>query len=189
MGDELIVQNINLVNYTIKKLRFSSIYDDCYEIGLIALINASKTYDENKGIKFNTYAVNCIKNEILKYIRLERCEKRKANYDKVSLDEPIYTDQVGNNITLFDVLSNGEDLEEKILKQEQINLLKTIIEILDPQDKFMIEHYFELWGNKKMTQVEIAKKLGLNKRFVCYRIKRTMKIIKKIMEDKYEKEN
>lgn len=189
MGDELIVQNINLVNYTIKKLRFPSIYDSCYEIGLIALINAGRTFDETKGYQFNTYAVNCIKNEISKYIRSEKCKKRKANYDKVSLDETIYTDKVGNNITLLDVLSNGEDLEKDILKQEQINLLKTIIEILDPQDKFMMEHYFELWGNKKMTQVEIAKKLGLNKRFVCYRIKRTMRIIKKIMEDKYEKEN
>ena len=189
MGDELIVQNINLVNYTIKKMRFPSIYDGCYEIGLIALINAGKTFDETKGYQFNTYAVNCIKNEISKYIRLERCKKRKANYDKVSLDEPIYTDKVGNNITLLDVLSNGEDLEKDILKQEQINLLKTIIEILEPQDKFMMKHYFELWGNKKMTQVEIAKKLRLNKRFVCYRIKRSMKIIKKIMEDKYGKEN
>lgn len=189
MGDELIVQNINLVNYTIKKFFFLDYCDDYYEIGLIALINASKTYDETKEIKFNTYAVNCIKNEILRYIQSERCEKRKANYDKVSLDEPIYTDQIGNNITLLDVLSNGEDLEKDILKQEKINLLRTIIEILDPQDKFMMEHYFELWGNKKMTQVEIAKKLGLNKRFVCYRIKKVMRIIKKIMEDKYEKEN
>ena len=185
MSDELIVQNINLVNYTIKKLRFPSIYDGCYEIGLIALINAGRTFDETKGYQFNTYAVNCIKNEISKYIRSEKCKKRKANYDKVSLDETIYTDKVGNNITLLDVLSNGEDLEKDILKQEKINLLRTIIEILDPQDKFMMEHYFELWENKKMTQVEIAKKLGLNERFVCYRIKRTMRIIKKIMENKY----
>lgn len=184
MGDELIVQNINLVNYTIKKLRFPSIYDGCYEIGLIALINAGRTFDETKGYQFNTYAVNCIKNEISKYIRSEKCKKRKANYDKVSLDETIYTDKVGNNITLLDVLSNGEDLEKDILKQEKINLLRTIIEILDPQDKFMMEHYFELWGNEKMNQKEIAKVLNVKVSYVSRRIKRAMRIIKKIMEEK-----
>ena len=186
MGDELIVQNIDLVNYTIKKFGFPSIYDGCYEIGIIALINASRTFDKTKGYQFNTYAVNCIKNEISKYIRLERCKKRKANYDKVSFDEPIYTDKVGNDITLLDVLSNGEDLEKDILKQEKINLLRTIIEILDSQDKFVMEHYFELWGNKKMTQKEIAKFLNVKVSYVSYRIKRAMRIIKKIMEDKYE---
>lgn len=186
MGDELIVQNINLVNYTIKKMRFPSIYDGCYEMGLIALINAGRTFDETKGYQFNTYAVNCIKNEISKYIRSEKCKKRKANYDKVSLDDPIYTDEAGNNITLLDALINGEDLEENILKQEKINLLRTIIEILNPQDKFMMEHYFELWGNKKMTQKEMAKFLNVKVSYVSYRIKRAMRIIKKIMEDKYE---
>ena len=186
MGDELIVQNINLVNYTIKKFGFPSIYDGCYEMGLIALINAGRTFDETKGYQFNTYAVNCIKNEILKYIQLEKCKKRKANYDKVSLDEPIYTDKVGNDINLLDVLSNGEDLEKDILKQEQINLLRTIIEILEPKDKFMMEHYFGLFDNKKMTQKKIAEVLGIKDRYVAYRIKRSMRIIKKIMEDTYE---
>ena len=68
-------------------------------------------------------------------------------------------------------------------------MLKTIIDILEPNDRFMMLHYFELWGNKKMTQVEIAKKLGLNARTVCHRIKRAMRIIKKIMEEKYGEEN
>ena len=36
MGDELIVQNIKLVNFTIKKFFFLDYYDDYYEIGLIA---------------------------------------------------------------------------------------------------------------------------------------------------------
>jgi DNA-directed RNA polymerase specialized sigma subunit len=49
----------------------------------------------------------------------------------------------------------------------------------------MMEHYFELWGNKKMNQKEIAKVLGVKPGYVSYRIKRAMRIIKKIMEDKY----
>ena len=117
---------------------------------------------------------------------MEKCDKRKANYGKVSLDEPIYTDQVGNDVTLLDVLSNGEDLEKDILKQEQINLLKTIIKILEPKDQFILQHYFELWGCKKMNRVTIAKILNVKQSYVSYRIKRAMRIIKKIMEDKCE---
>ena len=40
-----------------------------------------------------------------------------------------------------------------------------------------------------MEQKEIAKVLNVKQSYVSYRIKRAMRIIKKIMEDKYGKEN
>lgn len=185
MNDNLITENIKLVNYVIKKMGFFYNKDDYYEIGIIALINASKTFDEKKHCEFSTYAITCIKNEILKYIRLEKCDKRKANYNVVSLENGVKNSKNDLNVSLLEVLKTEENIEERILKREKIRLLKTIISILEPRDKFMLEHYFELWGNEKMTQIEIAKHLGVNQRFVCYRIKRAMRIIKKIMEDKY----
>ena len=189
MRDELISNNLRLIDFMIFKMNLGHKLDDYYDIGLKALTQAGNTFDENKENIFSGYACVCIKNEILKQIDLENAKKRQSNVNTVSFDSEFCRDDNNNPITLLDVYDDGTDLEEEIIKQEKIDLLKAIIEILDPQDKFMMEHYFELWGNKKMTQVEIAKELGLNARFVCYRINRAMKIIKKIMEDKYGEEN
>ena len=72
----------------------------------------------------------------------------------------------------------------KYFLSEKSELLYKIIAILDPEDKFMIEHYFELKGCRKMLQKEIAEELGVKQRYVSYRINRSMKIIKKIIEAK-----
>lgn len=189
MRDELISNNLKLIDYMIFKMNLEHKFDDYYDIGLKALTIAGNTFDENKGNKFSSYACVCIKNEILKQIELENTNKNKANINVVSFDSTIYYDDNNNAITLLDLYNDGLSLEEEIIKNEKINLLKTIIDILEPNDRFMMLHYFELWGNKKMTQVEIAKKLGLNARTVCHRIKRAMRIIKKIMEEKYGEEN
>ena len=184
MNDNLIVENIKLINFAIKDMGCIYNFDDYYEIGLIALVNAGRTFDETKGYKFANYAITCIKNEISKYIRLENYDKRKANYKTVSLYNKVTNE---SETTFIDVLPSKEDTEKEVLRQEKIKLLKTIIFILEPNDRFMLEHYFELWGKQKMNQTEIAKKLGVDQRYVSYRIKRSMRIIKKIMEDKYEK--
>lgn len=185
MNDDLILNNLKFINYVMSKMNLNHNNQDYYDVGLQALIIAKNTFNENKGYKFSTYAVNCIKYELIKYINFEKCYKRKSNYNIISLEQKIYSDKLGNDITLLDILDNGENLEEDILKKEKIELLKTIISILEPKDKFMMEHYFELWGNEKMEQKEIAKFLGVKQGYVSYRIKRSMKIIKKIMEEKY----
>jgi RNA polymerase sigma factor (sigma-70 family) len=186
MKDDLVLNNLKLINYTIFKLGLRKNLQDCYDVGLKGLVMARNSYNNRKGCEFGTYAITCIKYELLKYIKSERCNKRKANYNTVSFDTPLFIDKSGNNITLFDVLDNGENLEEDILKQEKIEFLKKIIAILEPNDRFMLEHYFGLWGNEKMNQTEIANALDVKQSYVSYRIKRAMRIIKKIMEDKYE---
>lgn len=183
MNEKLILNNIKLINYTINKMGLLYDFDDYYEAGMLALINASKNFDETKGYKFSSYAITCIKNELLKHIRSEKCDNRRANYNVVSLNQKI---ENGNDTTFIELFADDKNLEEEILKQEKIELLKKIIDILEPKDKFMMEHYFELWGNKKMEQKEIAKILNVKQSYVSYRIKRAMRIIKKIMEDKYE---
>lgn len=186
MNDNLVLNNMNLINYTIYKLGIKKDLENCYDVGLRGLVMAGNSYNIKTGCEFSTYAMTCIKYELIKYIKSENCNKRKANHNTVSLNQTIYTDKIGNDITLLDMLENSENLEEDILKQEKIELLKTIINILEPKDKFMMEHYFELWGNEKMEQKEIAKVLGVKPGYVSYRIKRSMKIIKKIMEDRGE---
>ena len=184
MSDDLVLDNLRLINYAIFKMGLEKQLEDCYDVGLTGLIMARNSYKADFGCEFSTYAVTCIKYELIKYINAERCDKRKSNFNVISLHKKININKDGEVPTLIDTLSDGTNLEEDILKKEKIELLKTIISILEPKDKFMMEHYFELWGNEKMEQKEIAKVLGVKQGYVSYRIKRSMKIIKKIMEDK-----
>ena len=182
MNEQLVVNNLGLVPYTINQMNLKCDYEDFYDVGVDGLIKASSKFGKNQKCKFSTFAVACIKNEILKELHVRSYNKRKANYMTVSLSE----ETKNENDFLDNLLKSDFDLEQEILEREKIELLKTIISILEPNDKFMMEHYFELWGNKKMTQKEMAKFLNVKVSYVSYRIKRAMRIIKKIMEDKYE---
>lgn len=185
MNEKMFFDNVPLINFVIKKMGLKYNLDECYAIGEETLIKASKTFDENKGCKFSSYATKCIQYEISNYLQYKGREKRKYDDYLISLDQEI--DEQKN--TLLDLLSDGKNLEEDIIKSEKIELLKKIILILEPNDRFMMVHYFELWENKKMEQKEIAKVLNVKQSYVQYRIKRAMRIIKKIMEDKYGEEN
>lgn len=185
MNDELILKNQALIKHIINLMGLKHNFEEYFSAGLIGLINASKTFDESKGIKFNSYAGICIKREIYKQIRYENKDKRKCSYIHQSLDENVGDTET----TYYEIVDSGVKVEEEFIKQEKIKLLYKIIAILEPNDRFMLEHYFGLLGKEKMTQKKIAEVLGVKDRYVTYRIKRAMKIIKKIMEDKYGKEN
>jgi RNA polymerase sporulation-specific sigma factor len=181
MNETLFIENTPLIKFIIKKMGLKYNLEECYLVGEDALIKAVKTFDESKGYKFSSYATKCIQYELSNYLHYKNTKKRKYDDYLISLDEEI--DEERN--TLLDLISDETNLENEIIENERINLLKKIIEILEPNDKFMIEHYFELWGNKKMNQKEIAKVLNVKQTYVSYRIKRTMRIIKKIMEEKW----
>ena len=186
-SEDLILKNQALINYIINQMGLIDNHDDYFSVGQIGLINATKTFDESKGFKFSTYAGRCIEQEILKQINYERTNKRKHNYFYISLDAILEGDNKGT--PLYEIIDSGTNIERDLIKKEKINLLNTIIAILEPKDRFMLEHYFGLLGKEKMTQKKIAEVLGTKDRYVTYRIKRAMRIIKKIMEDKYGKEN
>lgn len=181
MNEKLFSENKPLIKFIINKMRLKYELQECYDAGELGLIKAIKTFDEDKGCKFSSYATKCIQFEISNYLQYKGRESRKNDYMVISLDENIF-----DNSTLLETIDSGVNLEEDILKQERINLLNTIIAILEPNDRFMLRHYFELGHSVKLNQKEIADRLGVKQSFVSYRIKKAMRIIKKIMEDKYE---
>ncbi|MFB9079426.1 sigma-70 family RNA polymerase sigma factor [Flavobacterium procerum] len=61
--DILFKANIKLVFFISKKFNSASI-EDAEQFGFIGLINAIENFDPNKNIKFSTYAIKCITNEI-----------------------------------------------------------------------------------------------------------------------------
>lgn len=67
--NELVVQNIALVNYIIKKYIWlgEDEYEDLFQEGCLALVLAAERFDETKGYAFSTFAGNYIQNLLRRY--------------------------------------------------------------------------------------------------------------------------
>ena len=78
--EQLINQYAWLVDITLKKYLPSKMHDEDYhQIGMIALWNALKQYKSYKGTKFETYAINVIRNRLYNEMKRESRKKRSCN--------------------------------------------------------------------------------------------------------------
>ncbi len=161
--DTLIERNLRLVAYVAKKYsKENKDSDDLISIGTIGLIKAVNTFNHEKNIRFATYAVRCIENEILMVLR---SEKKLVN--EVSLEEPIGKDSEGNEISLIDVIAdeNGDVFDEVMNNINQKKLYKAL-EHLTPREKEIIILRYGLENGKPIPQREIAKKFGISRSYV-----------------------
>ncbi len=168
-GDEnarntLIERNLRLVAFVAKKYYQSGKdYEDLISIGTIGLIKAINKFDESKGIRFATYAVRCIHNEILMCLR---SEKKLVN--EVSMNEPIGFDYEGNEINLMDILCDEDEsvFKEVNLKLDTKRLYEGVESVLDDREREIIILRYGLYGKKALAQRTIAKALGISRSYV-----------------------
>ena len=83
----------------------------------------------------------------------------------------------GNELTLEDILSSPEALEDKLIEQDQLEHLRDCIELLEDRDRKLIE--FRLTG---LTQKEIANEFSLSQSIVSRREKNVFKKLRDYME-------
>ena len=106
----LIEHNLRLVAHIIKKYYTQADdADDLISIGTIGLIKGINTYRPEKGVRLATYASRCCENEILMYFRA----LKKSSGD-ISLSESIDVDGDGNTLSLMDIISQEDDMAERI---------------------------------------------------------------------------
>lgn len=102
--DQLIVDNMELVYFTIKKYYPGLITDeDIKQVGMIGLIKAADKWEESKGT-FTTFTVGCIRNEIRYELR-----NRKKHTGCLSLDY-VYRDADDDAVTLGESLIGDENV-------------------------------------------------------------------------------
>ncbi|KYC63230.1 RNA polymerase sporulation sigma factor SigK [Bacillus coagulans] len=167
----LIEHNLRLVAHIVKKFENTGEdTEDLISIGTIGLIKAIESYSEGKGTKLATYAARCIENEILMHLRALKKTKKD-----VSLHDPIGQDKEGNGISLIDVLqSEAEDVFDTIQLNMELEKVKQFFDILDEREKQVIIGRFGLNLEKKKTQREIAKELGISRSYVSRIEKRAL---------------
>ena len=169
-GDEnarqkLIEHNLRLVAHIAKKYAATPRVDtdDLISIGTIGLIKGVSSFKSEKGTGLASYVSRCVENEILMYLRANK----KTN-NEVSLEDPIGKDKEGNSIKLIDVLgTDDESVIDKIQQDIYIKKLNTLIEEkLTEREKQVLKMRFAIGTDKKLTQKEIAARLGISRAYV-----------------------
>lgn len=160
---ELIEHNLRLVAHIAKKYYSPNVdSEELISIGTVGLIKAVNSFSNSKSTRFATYAAKCIDNEILMYFR-----SAKKSARDVYLDEPVDTDKDGNTMSLIDIISDDENLPDRVdimIKSRQ--LYGFIDECLDEREKEIITYRYGLGGIKELTQREVADKLNISRSYV-----------------------
>lgn len=164
MEKEIIAEeNMALVHYVIKSLYSTQLeYDELFSIAIIGYAKALNSYDKSKNVKFSTYAINCIRNEIFYVLRKEK----KHLENTTSLNKILSTDKNGNSLQLGDTLSeeemNAKSLEDIILEDENRQILMKALEHLKEEERFILIYRFGLDRGITKTQKEIADAIGMS---------------------------
>ena len=159
----LVEHNLRLVAHIIKKYYTqTNDIEDLISIGTIGLIKGINTYKPDRGIRLATYASRCIENEILMHFR-----SQKKSMCDVSLSEVLDTDGEGNSLSLMDVLSQDDEMSERIGELELCEKLKGLVSsALDEREARIIKLRYGLDGSPPMTQRETAKECGISRSYV-----------------------
>jgi RNA polymerase sporulation-specific sigma factor len=175
----LIERNLRLVAHIMKKYYAQTAdQEDLISIGTIGLIKGISTFDGSKGARLATYAARCVENEILMYFRAQR--KTSQN---VSLSDFIETGSDGAALSLMDVVSDDEDLLERVSTREDIKKLLSAVETqLTPQERQVILLRYGLGGNPPQRQRQVAQTIGVSRSYVSRIEKRALEKLKEVLE-------
>ena len=174
----LIERNLRLVAHIMKKYYAQTAdQEDLISIGTIGLIKGISTFDGSKGARLATYAARCVENEILMHFRAQR--KTSQN---VSLSDFIETGSDGAALSLMDVVSDDEDLLERVSTREDIKKLLAALDTqLTPQEKQVILLRYGLGGNPPQRQRQVAQTIGVSRSYVSRIEKRALEKLKDIL--------
>lgn len=174
---QLVLENQKLVHYFVKKFGIKpdcSEYDDLVSIGMIGLIKASKTFKEQKKIKFATYASTCINNEI----RMNHRSTKKFK-NEISMEEPIAMDYEGGELFLENVIADKKVNVAKEIqdKEEAENVLKIMLNRLHGKERLAL-----LYRIGDIPQRYIADLLEISQSYVSRLEKKAKKNIRAVIE-------
>lgn len=80
---QLIKENKNLICSIINKYTRYYEFDDLYQVSTIGIIKAYQNYQENKGVKFTTYAYKYILSEVIHFVNSFKLIKTSREYHQL----------------------------------------------------------------------------------------------------------
>lgn len=185
--DELTINNEALVHFVAKKFQNTGIdHDELTGIAYLGFTKALNGYKKNRGVKFTTYAYNCMFNEILFYLRKEKKHRDKT----VPMSNPVTTDKDGH---IFDeesrissqIHNEERSLEDTAIIGQAVEFLNEIIDELSETEQLIIKSRYGLHGHKIKTQKEIADETKMSQANISKLEKTILTKISKILTARY----
>ena len=157
------VSYMNLAKSIARSFGVMADADDLAGYGMLGLMRAIRTYDENGKASFKTYASTCIRNAIVDALR-------KPNLDEVNIDEVALPESMQTAV---------QDPEDIFIENETSALLfDAITALLTPVELAVLKLHLEC-----LSYSEIAKELGIEQKKVDNTIYSAKKKIKKLLKD------
>lgn len=188
--NKLIEGNLKLVNNELKKfygLVKDSSYievEDLFEIGCIGLIKAVDNFNYKRNVKFSTYAVKCINNEIFMY--LKKLKVRRLG-EIISLNEPIKNDSDDNENDLkIDLVIADDNVEETFIRNEICRITREAINILSDFEKKLIMMNYGIDCNP-VTKQELSQRFSCSRSYISKKNIESEQKMKKYILRKYSK--
>lgn len=153
-GDQLAFQQLAVRYIFIIRNKSSDLYnmgieyEDLFQEGLLGLHNAVRSFNENGGASFRTYAGICIRNRLVSAVRTANTDKNKINSIVLSLDDE--TDLQSLPVTEPENLIILRENFQRFIDYLKTNLSKTELSVLS----LYIEgnSYDEIAGKLEITK-------------------------------------
>lgn len=185
-GDEkaknkIIAANLRFVFDTAKKYRGKGVsMPDLVAEGNLGIMRAIDKFDINYDVKFFCYAVWWIKQAMLSAIKnaQERSNYEKNNDDEIKNEFEGILDDINDDTE--SQMSSDENLEnDASIKDTREMIVDKLMVNLKGRDRYIIEQYYGLNGEKSHTLNEIGKSIGkiFGKRISSERVRQIKKKI------------
>lgn len=108
--------------------------------------------------------------------------QKKSSQD-VSLSDLIETGADGAALALMDVVSDNEDLLDRVSTREDLRRLCVAIDqVLTPQERQVVIYRYGLGGGKPLRQREVAMHTGISRSYVSRIEKKALQKLKAALE-------
>ena len=180
----LIKHNLRLIFSIIKQRKYDKLgydIDDLMSVGTEGLIKGIDSYDEDLNDKMSIYISQCIRFEILKFLRKENYYKQRG-YSLVSIDD-IAKEKDGDFISNGDVLNFDNISIEDIVIDKIMNLyykcmVANMLNTLSDRDREVFRLSYGFIDGKVYKQEEIAKIVGISRGCVSMILVRNLRRFK-----------
>lgn len=155
-----------------KKMGFKYDYEDLFQYALLGILQAIRTFDSSKKVKFLTHAHNYAEFSVSHYIRADTGQI-KIPYTKIIQKEtalPLFCELEDTNLPKPDMPSTFKDIELKTILFKYINKL--------PEKQ---KDIFLLTFRDENTADQIAKKYNITRQAVNIQAKKAAKALQIMM--------
>ncbi len=132
---KLVYDVANKLSNLTKKFNFIDL-DDLIQTASLAMLKAIDTFDETKKGSFPTYAVTCMRNEILALNK-----KLSSCYEETILNSPVSQD---NEEELVDLLCGGKSPEEVLFCEDKAIFASLVQALPKCEQKFLTMKFIDL---------------------------------------------